>query len=186
MANEATQNAATLDRRLPGAFIHSSLDDARLSPAEFRVFCHINRRAGEGGNCFAAIESIANVCGLSLPTVRKALKSLMAQNFIVQRRRDGRTTIYRPTPVSDWKPYTEVAPLQKEDRGSVLLHPAPAKAIKATPAKRRLLSISPKGHPSKAIPIKGPVALTPGGARTLELMEQCKEVFGDSEMKRPE
>jgi hypothetical protein len=166
-------------------FIHSALDEAGLSPAEFRVFCHVSRRAGENGRCYAAIESFADVCRLSLPTVRKALRSLSAQGFISQTRRDGQTTIYKPTPLADWKPYAKVAPLQKEDRGSVVLHPTPAKAVEATPVKRRPLSISPEGDPSKAIPIK-PVALTRDGKRTLELMEQCREVFGDEEMKRPE
>jgi hypothetical protein len=152
------QPTESISHETGSSFIHSSLDDAGLSPAEFRIYCHISRR----GECFSKLESIASTCRISLPTTRKALKLLTALGMLESQRRDGTTTKFRTTPVADWKPYTKLAPLQKEDRAivelkatpTVLLGATPIADLGATPIKRRPQSTSPEVNPLKAIPLK--------------------------------
>lgn len=175
------------------AFVHAILDEAGFSPAEFRVYGHVARAAGDEGECFTKIENIAKICRLSLPTTRKALKSLASRHFIQQKRRDGQTTLYKPTPLSDLQGYIKITPLQKHDKAGVEIQPTPLSDLQATPIKRRPLSISPEVYPSKSILLNKPVALnlgtvklTPAGRRTHELMQRCCELFGDAEMKRSE
>jgi hypothetical protein len=169
---------------IQSVFIHSSLDEAGLSPAEFRVLCHIARR----GDCYATIDTIAEVCRMATNTVRKALKSLAAQSFVRATRRDGQTTLHRLTPVSDWKPYAKTSPLPKDGRATKRTQDTPTKPIEDTPTKRDTQSISPEGNPSKAIPIKGSgalkskglsVELTPHGKLTLGLLERFREALGE-------
>ena len=85
------------------AFIHSALDDYGLSPAEFRVYGHISRRAGSGV-AFAAVASMARVCQLHPQTVRKALKLLVKRGLISRETRPGMTPFYRLTPMWHWCP----------------------------------------------------------------------------------
>lgn len=75
-------------------FIHSSIDDAGLTLAEFRVLCHIARREGSDGS-FASYPSIAKTCRVNKDTVAKALASLCRAGWITREQRTGQTTIFR-------------------------------------------------------------------------------------------
>jgi hypothetical protein len=94
MPNEATYPT-------PGViFVHSKLDEMGLSPAQFRVFCHIARR----GECFACLESIANVCRLHPDTVAACLKFLVASGMVARTTRPGLSSVYTICPMSNWAP----------------------------------------------------------------------------------
>lgn len=72
------------------AWISAALDDAGLTPHEFRVLAHVCRRAGDGSNgrgCDASISSISRTCSMKRDTVRSCLQSLESAGWI---RRDGR------------------------------------------------------------------------------------------------
>jgi len=71
-------------------FVHSALDDAGLSPSEFRVFAHVSRR----GKCWAAVKTIAEHCRIHPDTARKCLKSLVERNFLLRETRRAKPTIY--------------------------------------------------------------------------------------------
>jgi hypothetical protein len=93
---------------LAPVFIHSRLDDYGLSPAEFRVYCHMARRGGRD-YAFPAINKIARVCRLHPQTVRQALHFLVKQGLLIRQERPGRTTLYRITPLSAWCPPSSIA-----------------------------------------------------------------------------
>jgi hypothetical protein len=57
-------------------YIDHRLDDARLSPSEFRVLAHMSRLSDEIGRFFISLYKFEDVCCMKLETVRAALKSL--------------------------------------------------------------------------------------------------------------
>lgn len=82
-------------------FIHSSLDDAGLTPQEFRLFAHLSRRAGSG-EAWAGAASMATACRMHPDTVWSALKELERRKMVLRENRPGRTTLIRLTKPSDW------------------------------------------------------------------------------------
>jgi hypothetical protein len=92
----------------PPLFIHSSIDDAGLSPGAFRVLGHLARRAGNKGAAFPSIRNIAKTCRMNCGTVIKAIRELEQSRFVVIDRRRGEVTIYRLFPAL--KPGSEVVP----------------------------------------------------------------------------
>ena len=63
-------------------FLHSTLDDAALSPNEFRVLAHLTRRAGSNGICKPGIRSIAKNCRIGKDTVHSIMEVLKERRFI--------------------------------------------------------------------------------------------------------
>lgn len=169
------------------SFIHSSLDDAGLSAAEFRVFCRIKRR----GECTESVPNMATGCRLHPDTVWESISRLIELRMIVRTPRTGKTSIYQVLSPDQWQTptgnggvsETKGRPSKPGDphrkrRGN---HPPETEGHKVTPIEVT---------PFKAIPIIKPVApnpktvtLTMQGRRTQELMVRCKQVFGDAEMQ---
>ncbi len=83
-------------------FIHSSLDDADLTPQEFRVFAHLARRASDGKGCFASIDNMATVCKIHKDTLVKCLKTLTTRGMAIRNERPGKTTLWWITPPDHW------------------------------------------------------------------------------------
>jgi hypothetical protein len=64
-------------------FIPAWLDDAGLSAAEFRIYCHLLRRAdNQTGIAWPSYESVGKVCGFSRATINRSLKSLEGHRLI--------------------------------------------------------------------------------------------------------
>lgn len=61
------------------AFIPSVLDEAGLSPAEFRVFCRIKRR----GECTEGVPKMAVGCKLHPDTIWEALSRFVELNMVI-------------------------------------------------------------------------------------------------------
>jgi hypothetical protein len=76
-------------------FIHSSIDEAGLSPVAFRVLAHICRRAGEG-NCWAAAKTISETCRINIKSARKAVAELERMGWIEVQKRAGQTSVLIP------------------------------------------------------------------------------------------
>ena len=119
-------------------FIHSALDEAGLTPSEFRIFCHVARR----GECFAAIETIAEICRLSKDTVRAGLKSLAMQSFLIRQPREGQTTVHKVAPIASWNPSHKILPLRKDSRG-IKHNPTPMKRQQAHPSENMVGEVTP-------------------------------------------
>lgn len=81
-------------------FIHADLDEAGLTPNQFRVFCHISRR----GVCTSSVESIASVCRMHADTVWACLRVLEDHGMIVRTARMGKPTEIQTSPPSAWAP----------------------------------------------------------------------------------
>jgi DNA-binding MarR family transcriptional regulator len=86
---------------LPVVFIHSILDELGLTTSEFRVYCHLARRA-KNGCCRPGHDSIAKVCRLEVKTVRRVLDSLVKRGLVKVEHRQGDTNVYQLTPASCW------------------------------------------------------------------------------------
>jgi hypothetical protein len=84
-----------------GVFIPGFFDDYPLESSEFRLYAHIQRRAGTIG-CFESIPNMAKHCYMALKTAKNAIKLLLAAGMIEIQERLGTTNIYTPTPPSCW------------------------------------------------------------------------------------
>lgn len=82
-------------------FIHSSLDDAGLTPQQFRVLAHISRRAGDGQS-WASNNTMASICRMDEKTVISSLEVLQSRKMIRSRKRPGMTTIWSVEPPGNW------------------------------------------------------------------------------------
>jgi Helix-turn-helix domain len=89
-------------------FVHSSIDDAGLSPGAFRVLCHLTRRAGNKGVAFPGIRNIAKTCHMNCGTVIDAIRELEQFRLVLANRKPGRPTVYRLFP--EGEPGSEVVP----------------------------------------------------------------------------
>ncbi|MCC5604314.1 helix-turn-helix domain-containing protein [Nostoc favosum] len=82
-------------------FIPGFFDDYPLESSEFRLYAHIQRRAGVSG-CFESIPKMAKHCYIALKTAKNAIKLLLAAGMIEIQERIGTTNIYTLTPPSSW------------------------------------------------------------------------------------
>jgi hypothetical protein len=90
----------------PPLFVHSSIDDAGLSPGAFRVLGHLVRRAGKKRVAFPGIRGIAKTCRMNCGTIIKAIRELEQSRFVIIDRKRGKATVYRLFP--ELKPGSEV------------------------------------------------------------------------------
>lgn len=91
-------------RRLPYQ-IHSELDDFGLDPYQFRVYCRICRRYGNGSNgkdCYESVSNIAAGCKMSTGKVKQCLKWLIDHKFITRHPCVGKPSIYRLSDMGLW------------------------------------------------------------------------------------
>ena len=84
-------------------FIHSLVDDARLSPFTLKVYAHLARRAGNGA-AWPSVEGMAEHCGMAVNTVKKAINDLLDRGMLAKQERPGRTNLYFLTKPSQWTP----------------------------------------------------------------------------------
>ena len=77
-----TDPSAPNKTRELGIFMPASVDDFGLTAAQFRVLCHLSRRAGKNRECYPSAPSIARVCKLHEDTVWRCLKELEKLQFI--------------------------------------------------------------------------------------------------------
>jgi hypothetical protein len=75
-------------------FIHSELDDYGLTPVEFRVYGRLARRAGQKGLAYESVARMAKEFGVSVRTVQRVLKLLIACGLIKRNARPGKTDLY--------------------------------------------------------------------------------------------
>lgn len=90
---------------------------AKLDPYTFRIYCHIKMIAGDSGNCWQSIATIAKECDISECQVRRCISKLCEVNEFLEcpllikierKRKDGNneTNVYRIVDV--WKLNTKV------------------------------------------------------------------------------
>lgn len=96
-----------------GIFIHSSLDEAELTPHQFRIFAHLARRASSRyGQCYSSVGNMSMVCMMKKATVRRSLVELQERGMLTCKERPGFTNLWFLEPPDKW------LPLPKGDRGS--------------------------------------------------------------------
>jgi predicted DNA-binding transcriptional regulator len=82
-------------------FVHSALDDAGLTPQEFRVYAHLARRSSSG-RAWPGIDSMAQVCRVSKQGVVDAIKSMEKYGMLTVKRVGGAGNVYQLTKRSSW------------------------------------------------------------------------------------
>jgi hypothetical protein len=82
-------------------FIHSTLDDAGLTPDQFRVFAHVSRRASSG-KCTAAGATMAKICRIHPDTLKRCIAELVRRKMLNKTERPGRTNLWRITSPDEW------------------------------------------------------------------------------------
>jgi len=78
-------------------FIPAAVDDFGLTASQFRVLCHLSRRAGKNGECYPSGPAIARVCKLHEDTVWRCLKELEKLQFIQRRKGKFKSNNYTLT-----------------------------------------------------------------------------------------
>jgi uncharacterized phage protein (TIGR02220 family) len=135
-------------------FVHSKLDEQGLSPSQFRVYCHLSRRAGNT-KAYAGIASMAKLTKLHPDTVRSCLKALERLSMVRREDRQGETSLYTLTPMEEWKhPETEGGDTPgkaMEGRGPKRREGSPGKAMEAHPPE----TDGGKGNPIEGAPLEG-------------------------------
>lgn len=119
-------------------FVRSSLDEAGLTQAEFRVLGHIYRRAGTKNGAYPGIDSIAKTCLMSRTTVVKAIRGLEARRMISADRKYGRTSVYFPLLESQWAPKPDqIRARSRSDKSTPPDHFSARRRIKLEHVKKK-------------------------------------------------
>jgi hypothetical protein len=144
-AAEQRQERAVNDQK---PFIPRQMDDAGLTPAQFRVVCRVSRR----GDCTESIKNIARGCRLAIGTVKKVLPFLVANNVLAKEKRTGQTSIFKVNPPREWQvePRPKGSPGQKTTRYPKQTGPK-ANSHPSPPAQ----TTAHKGNPPEGNPLKG-------------------------------
>lgn len=100
--SEETYRSTQDHSYLNATIIPVLLDDAGLTANEFRVYCHICRRAGKKKTAFPGVRGIAEKCLLSKPTVINALIELEKKGMLVIEKTPGQVSFYHVTDTSEW------------------------------------------------------------------------------------
>lgn len=148
----SNQSPKTPEKTSP-AFIRSEFDDAGLTPTQFRVYCHIVRRAGGiDGAFYESNSNCASHCQIHIKTLRAVIAELLRRKMIALiGYRNGGTKTYRVTCIEEWKPLPNGYPGIKLGRVSKW-HGAPAEQIPGTPANP--IPETPTNRvPTKVIPV---------------------------------
>lgn len=141
----ATEQIRQSTRGFNAIFIHSSLDDAGLTPQQFRLFAHLSRRAGEDG-CFSSVDNMAEVCKMHPDTVRECQKVLLEKCMIRKHERPGRTTIWEICQPKEWL----ISTPPSKSNPSLQARPHPPETEGGHPPE----NYGDEGNPSKGNPIK--------------------------------
>lgn len=161
-------------------FVHSEVDDAGLTPAEFRVYCHLARRAlskPKGKNdAYPGIRGMAEICCLNKDTVVAAIAELERRKMIAVSRVGGMVNHYKVTSKSDWLSETRERSLSETRE-----HYRPLKPDGLSETRERTVrNEGTKGNPSKGIqegnPSKGVAwgLSGPGVTETMRKFEEAK------------
>ena len=129
-------------------FIPRQMDDAGLTPAQFRLVCRVARR----GVCTESIPKIAAGCRLAVGTVKKVLPFLVASNVLAKEKRSGQTSVLKVIPPGEW----QVEPRPKGNLGKkATQHPIQTDTEANSHPSHSDQKTAHKGNPIKAIQTRG-------------------------------
>lgn len=135
------------------SFITASLDDAGLTPYEFRVYCRILRRAqGKNGKpyCYETQGRIAEAIGIHRNQVTKAMKVLRQRRMIHVEKKKGNWLHVWPLPSAMWVGTANDLALQECNLAPSECNPLhPQSATQGTPVQ---------GAPEKEKPTASPIS----------------------------
>jgi hypothetical protein len=135
--------------------IFAVVDDAGLSPVEFRVLAHICRRAGEN-ECWASVRTISEKCKINQKTTRAAVHRLEKMGWVSIQKRTGQTSVLIPNTPSNPIPLPNEYPTQLDTLPPSQLDTLPPSQLdtpKGNPIR------TPKKEPQKvvvALPFSSP------------------------------
>lgn len=146
-------------------FLPAWFDEAELPAPEFRVLCHLWRRADRAGESFPGVQSVARKCRLDEGTVWSALKQLEERGMLKRTQRPGRSNLYQvliPSEVTlPFRVTTHPAVSGDQARGKTGRHPLDF-AGQGVTGKGRVRRVSKEGNPFEGVnggPPTWPLAL---------------------------
>lgn len=83
-------------------FIPAAVDEAGLTPQEFRIYVHLARLDGKGIE-FPSVENMARACRMNKDTVWAALKALGDRGLILRMSSAGKASKYQLTQPGSWR-----------------------------------------------------------------------------------
>ena len=131
-------------------FVHSSLDDAGLTANEFRVYCHLARRAGTG-SAFPSADSIAEVCRMNRKTVWDVLRSLGERRMVCKAVRRGLSNVYALTLPEEWVNLSQSSTHPSDWGDPKEVPPPDPKEVPPPDPKEVPRRYSTEGYPPKVI-----------------------------------
>lgn len=111
----AILNRTDMDE-INAVFIHASIDDMRLSVAEFRIYAHLAQRGTSTGEAWPRLNDVADVCGLHVDTVRTAIARLVARGLVQRELVPGAPSRYRIRDPHEWEHGNEDGTAEEADR----------------------------------------------------------------------
>lgn len=147
-------------------YIGSAIDESDLDPYEFRVYCHLKRRA-QDGEVWERQAKIAEICKMSRKTVNEVMTRLEEKGWIEQ---EGRATVSGQT---SNLVYLLEAPCNPR------LHPAVT--VGYTPLSP---TVTAEGTPLEGTPLKGK-SVAPSKAKSREEKKQGKGNTGSGAAQNP-
>lgn len=106
---------------LPVHLVHSTLDDAGLSLAAFRVHGHLARRT-KNGRAWPSVKTMGETCGLERKTIFRALNELEAKGWVRREQQPGTSNSYFMTNPST-PPFHETGQAEKEPVPKLVMPP---------------------------------------------------------------
>jgi hypothetical protein len=186
----ATGEPPQLRSGTDAAFIHSQLDDLALTPTEFRVYCHANRRAnGAGGIYFESIPNCARHCRINVKTARKIMATLQERGLLMLVTEPrGETKTYRITYLEEWTPlpneYRGIQAGRVSKRQGTPTKPIPPTRVsewEATPTTGIPPKVLPLRFSLEGTPMKGEATLRCGTPQAGPSRREAWKVLADRE-----
>jgi len=99
-----TEHTFRDERKPVVVFYDIQLDDAGLTPYEFRTYQRIARRcAGQAeGRCTESLDSMADACGMSRPKLVRSIKVLIERKMVTRYPSPGKESTYALRDKSHW------------------------------------------------------------------------------------
>ena len=134
-------------------FIPAVLDDFGLTASQFRVLCHLLRRAGKDRECYPSTRTIAAACKLHRDTVWACLKDLEKLHLIQRSRGNFNSNQYTILPIKSsdegWR--------KRRASGNGGMAESKGQPLAETEGQRLAESEGHKGIPLEGNPIKASI-----------------------------
>ena len=153
---EMTNLISPKEDRVFWPFIPLELDDFGLTPAQFRVLCHLHRRAGKDRECYPSVRTISTACKIHRDTVWTCIKELEKLHLIKRSKSRFNSNQYTLLPIKiaddGWR--------KRRASGNGGLAETEGQPLAETEGQRLAERKGHEGNPLESNPMKVPIPNT--------------------------